>query len=125
MRNIKTPIASHVNHVIVYTEYPELSSLQYFEDSPKVMMMTDWKDVLQTLQDIHSENASVAVYPNADIQRFEDNYKISHFRVGIFKTVSKNISNHFGQILITPGEKYYGYFFLFRFPSRSAGGERP
>jgi hypothetical protein len=54
-------------------EYPELSSLQYFEDSPKVMMMTDWKDVLQTLQDIHSENASVAVYPNADIQRFEDN----------------------------------------------------
>ena len=73
MRNIKTPIASHVNHVIVYTEYPELSSLQYFEDSPKVMMMTDWKDVLQTLQDIHSENASVAVYPNADIQRFEDN----------------------------------------------------
>lgn len=70
MRSIKTLIPLHINHLIVYTEYPEIASLQYIENSPKLMMLTKWKDVIQTLQEIHGDNANVAVYPNSDIQYF-------------------------------------------------------
>jgi nickel-dependent lactate racemase len=70
LRSIKTLIPSHINHLIVYTEYPEIASLQYIENSPKLIMLTKWEDVIQILQDIHGDKASVAVYPNSDIQIF-------------------------------------------------------
>jgi nickel-dependent lactate racemase len=70
MRNIKTLIPQHINRLIVYTEYPDVAGLDYIEDSPKVMMLTRWEDVIHTLQEAHGDNANVAVYPNADIQMF-------------------------------------------------------
>jgi nickel-dependent lactate racemase len=58
----------NVNRLIIYTEYPELASKKYLEDTDKVIMMHDWNDVLKALQESHSTDARVAVYPNADIQ---------------------------------------------------------
>jgi nickel-dependent lactate racemase len=67
---IPVPIPSYVNHVIVYTEYPDIPGLGYFEQPDKVLMMANWDDVLRTLQDLHRGEATVSVYPNADIQYF-------------------------------------------------------
>ena len=58
----------HVNHLIVYTEYPDIAGRGYFEESDKVLFMNHWDDVLQVLRQFHGDNARVAVYPNADIQ---------------------------------------------------------
>jgi len=61
-------LPSHVNHLIVYTEYPDIAGRGYFKESNKVLFMSSWDDVLQVLQELHGDNAKVAVYPNADIQ---------------------------------------------------------
>lgn len=58
----------YVNHLIVYTEYPDIAGGGYFEESDKVLLMNHWDDVLQVLQQFHGDNTKVAVYPNADIQ---------------------------------------------------------
>lgn len=65
---IQVPIPSHINHLIVYTEYPDIPGLGYFEQPHKILMMANWDDVLMTLQGFHRGDADVAVYPNADIQ---------------------------------------------------------
>lgn len=70
MRSIKSLIPPHVNRLIVFNEYPDLAGLGYIEDSPKLISMTKWEDVLQVLKQAHGDKADVAVYPNADIQRF-------------------------------------------------------
>jgi len=58
-----------VNHLIVYTEYPDLTSRAWFgEDSDRVPFLHKWDDVLQFLQKNHGRDAKVAVYPNAEIQ---------------------------------------------------------
>lgn len=67
---VKFSIPPHINHLIVYTEYPDIPSLGHFEPSEKVLMMTRWDDVLRTLEDLHKGDVTVAVYPNADIQYF-------------------------------------------------------
>jgi len=62
-------IPRRVNHLIVYTEYPDLASRAWFgEDSDKVPFLHKWDDVLQFLQEAHRRDAKVAVYPNAEIQ---------------------------------------------------------
>jgi len=58
----------YANHLIVYTEYPDIAGRGYFEESDKVLLMNHWDDVLQVLQQFHGDNTKVAVYPNADIQ---------------------------------------------------------
>jgi len=58
----------NVNRLIVFSEYPELASMGYFEETDKVLMMHRWSDVLQVLQENHGSDARVAIYPNADIQ---------------------------------------------------------
>ncbi len=58
----------NVNRLIVFSEYPELASMGYFEETDKVLMMHRWSDVLQVLRENHGSDARVAVYPNADIQ---------------------------------------------------------
>jgi nickel-dependent lactate racemase len=63
---IKTP--PNVNHVIIFSEYPEIHSKGYLEDTDKVLMLSRWDDVLQVLQEHHRPDARVAVYPNSDIQ---------------------------------------------------------
>jgi len=58
----------NVNRLIIFSEYPELSSKNYLEDTDKVILMHDWSDVLKLLQKSHKSGAKVAVYPSADIQ---------------------------------------------------------
>jgi len=67
---IQIPIPPHVNRLIVFTEYPDLSGLGYIQPSPKVIMVHKWDDVVSLLQETHGDNADVAVYPNADIQQW-------------------------------------------------------
>ncbi len=66
----KTEVPPNVNRLILYTEYPSKADLEWFECSPRVMLMSKWDDVLQTLVDAHGDTATVAVYPNADILYF-------------------------------------------------------
>lgn len=63
-------IPPHFNRLIVYSEYPDKASMRFFEDSPKLALMTNWDDVLQALQEVHGDRAAVAVYPSADIAYF-------------------------------------------------------
>lgn len=63
---IKAP--PNVNRVIIYTEYPEIASMGYLEESERVLMMYRWEDVLRILREQYGKDARVAVYPNSDIQ---------------------------------------------------------
>ena len=58
----------NVNRIIVFSEYPELSSRNYLEDSERVLLVNSWDDVLKLLRESHGSGAQVAVYPNSDIQ---------------------------------------------------------
>jgi len=57
-----------VNRLIVYTEYPDLSSRCWFGGKTKALFLHRWDDVLKLLQDKSDKGAAVAVYPNAEIQ---------------------------------------------------------
>ncbi len=61
-------IPRYVNHVIIYSEYPDVAGRGYIEESDKVLFMNNWDGVLRALQEFHSAEAKVAVYPGADIQ---------------------------------------------------------
>lgn len=67
---VQRSIPPHINHLIRYSEYPEVASLGRFEPSNKVLSMSKWDDVVRALQEFHWGNATVAVYPSADIQYF-------------------------------------------------------
>ena len=58
----------NVNRLIIFSEYPELSSKNYLEDTDRVILVHSWEDVLKLLRENHSSGAKVAVYPNSDIQ---------------------------------------------------------
>jgi len=64
------PIPENIKRLIVYNEYPDIAGLQCYGDSPKVILMTKWEQVLRTLQEVHGDNADVALYPNADTLYF-------------------------------------------------------
>jgi len=58
-----------VNHLIVYTEYPDLASRSWFgEDSDKIPFLHKWDDVLHLLEKAHGKDAKVVIYPNAELQ---------------------------------------------------------
>ena len=61
-------IPDYFNHLIVYTEYPDLAGRGWFEESDKLLFLHSWDNVLQLLQEFHGADTKVAVYPNADIQ---------------------------------------------------------
>jgi len=61
-------IPPHVNHFILYTEYPELRSVDHFPQKDKVLLMSNWQEVTRLLEQFHGATAKVAVYPSADIQ---------------------------------------------------------
>ncbi|MFC2072714.1 lactate racemase domain-containing protein [Chloroflexota bacterium] len=65
-------VAPHINNLIIYTEYPECAVLGHFADREKVLLTSDWKQVIQRLEKSHGASAKVAVYPNAGIQYFAD-----------------------------------------------------
>ncbi len=62
------PLPENLNHLIVYTEYPDLAGRGWFVESNKVLFLHRWNDVLQVLQEFHGADTKVAVYPNAEIQ---------------------------------------------------------
>ena len=65
-------VAPHIKKFIFYTEYPEAKLLERFADRDKVLLLSDWKQVIKTLQKSHGAGTKVAVYPSADIQYFAD-----------------------------------------------------
>lgn len=67
-----------INRLIVYSEYPDIVSMQVFENSLNPILMSSWDDVLKALQEVHGDNATVAIYPNADIAYFEGTKSIYH-----------------------------------------------
>ena len=64
-------VPRYVNHVIIYSEYPDVAGRSYIEESDKVLFMNNWDAVLGALQEFNGAEAKVAVYPNADIQWIE------------------------------------------------------
>jgi nickel-dependent lactate racemase len=61
----------NVNRLILFSEYPELSSKRFLEDTDKVVLAFDWQEVLELLDANHRSGAKVAVYPSSDIQYCE------------------------------------------------------
>jgi nickel-dependent lactate racemase len=68
---LQMKVPSNVNRLIIYSEYPELASRKYLEDTDKVIMAHDWAEVIKLLEKKHGPGAKVAVYPDADIQYSE------------------------------------------------------
>ena len=60
-------VPSHVNHLIVYNEYPHPGS-SWLDGDDKILYSDRWDDVFKLLQKSHGADAKVAVYPNAEIQ---------------------------------------------------------
>ena len=58
----------HVERLIIYNEYKDLTALGYFAPSDKVIMLDTWDEVLRHLQERHGDGAKVAVYSSAEIQ---------------------------------------------------------
>ncbi len=65
---LKIPLPPKVNHVLIFSEYTDLTALGYFEEPDKVLFMSRWNDVLQFLEKSHGANTKVAIYPNAEVQ---------------------------------------------------------
>jgi hypothetical protein len=68
---LQMQVPSNLNHLIIYSEYPELASRKYLEDTDRVIMMQDWAEVMKRLEKKHGSRAKAAIYPNADIQYSE------------------------------------------------------
>ena len=64
----RSEIPQHINHLINYTEYPDLAGGWHVGVSDKVLFMNNWDDILKLLQKSHGTDTKVAVYPNAEIQ---------------------------------------------------------
>ena len=71
-RALRFKIPEHINHLIIFSEYPDIAGLGFFEESEKIIYLNHWDAVLETLKGFHGERAKVAVYPNADIQYFKE-----------------------------------------------------
>jgi len=63
-------IAPHIKNYIIYTEYPEAKMIERFAGNDKVLMTSNWSEVIERLKKSHGAGTKVAVYPNADIQYF-------------------------------------------------------
>jgi nickel-dependent lactate racemase len=70
MRGGRRAIPANFDRLMLYTEYPVAADMRFFQDSPKVALMTDWDEVLEALQEVHGDGPAVAVYPSADIAYF-------------------------------------------------------
>ena len=63
----QSKIPQHVNHLIVYSEYPHRGS-SWLDENDKILYLDRWDDVLKLLQKSHGTDTKVAVYSNSDIQ---------------------------------------------------------
>ena len=64
---MRSALPQHINHLIVYNEYPHPGSSWFGEDD-RILYLDRWDDVLKLLQKPHETDTKVAVYPNAEIQ---------------------------------------------------------
>jgi len=64
---LRSKVPRHVNHLIVYSEYPHRGS-SWLDEDDKILYLDRWDDVLKLLQKSHGADTKVAVYPNAEIQ---------------------------------------------------------
>jgi lactate racemase len=65
---LRMKVPPNVDRLIIYNEYPEIASGQYLENREKVIMTSDWAEVMRLLKEKHGKGTKVAVYPSADIQ---------------------------------------------------------
>jgi hypothetical protein len=65
---LQMKVPSNVKRLIILNEYPELASRLFIEETDRVVMVDNWAEVLKLLKQNNSNQAKVAVYPNADIQ---------------------------------------------------------
>ncbi len=70
-RPIQFPVAPHVKRLINYTEYPDLIGLMWLEDTDRVCQMYDWDKIIELLVKDYGDKATVAVFPDSDIQFFD------------------------------------------------------
>jgi len=64
----RSGIPPHVKKVIVFTEYPDLAGRGWFANSDKIVFLHKWNDVLKVLETDYPGKASIAVFPNSEIQ---------------------------------------------------------
>jgi nickel-dependent lactate racemase len=62
----------HVERLIIFNEYIDLTGLGYFAPTDKVVMLDKWDEVLRVLQERRGDGAKVAVYSSAEIQYCDD-----------------------------------------------------
>jgi nickel-dependent lactate racemase len=70
-RNLaKLALPEHINHAIIYSEFPELRTYDRFaeKDLGKVMLMDKWDNVLSALKGWHGAGAKTAVFTDGTIQ---------------------------------------------------------
>jgi nickel-dependent lactate racemase len=65
-------IPDHINSLVIYSEYPEARSLNWFSNCEKVTIIDDWGQAMRQLEKSHRPDAKVAVYPSADIQYYTE-----------------------------------------------------
>ena len=61
-------IPEKVRRLIFYTEYPEINTKNWVEESERILVLYKWNEVLEVLKEAHGSKAKVGVYPNAEIQ---------------------------------------------------------
>jgi len=72
---LQAKIPQKVNHMIIYTEYPDVTGRGYIEESDKVLFVNNWDEAIQALQQFHRAGTKVAVLPSAEIQYFRSQIK--------------------------------------------------
>ena len=65
---LQMALPDNVNRLIIFSEYPELSSKKYLEATERVVLAHDWDEVVRMLRESYGDNAKAGIYPNADIQ---------------------------------------------------------
>jgi lactate racemase len=63
-------LPEYINHVIIYSEFPEMRTLDRFteKDKNKILLMSKWERVVDALQVWHGAGAKVAVFTDGTIQ---------------------------------------------------------
>jgi nickel-dependent lactate racemase len=61
-----------VERLIVFDEYKDLTSAGYFAPSEKVLILSEWGDVLRVVRERRGDGSKVAVYSSAEIQYCSD-----------------------------------------------------
>jgi len=69
---IQIKLPPNVDNLVIFSEYPDFSTLDYYKERDKVLLINRWDFVLEMLEHKHGKNARVAVYPSSEIQYCSD-----------------------------------------------------